>query len=228
VFLPRGVWHEFWELGDEPAETIGEAEPALGAEMILATLASLAREGKADKRERPRLLQGAVIGASTATWPSLAFRLPPSNGCCCRPWPPSAGGGACALSRPPFRARRDRGHSRPLGGQPPLGRPSPSHRLTAIDNGPPVPNQLDGGAQEPAPRAVSRTAPHRPVPAKASCGSGSAGRVARHISGEGRIIRSGVSQTVRRDPDPGSDQPVRRGIAHGGRPQCPIVWVRLP
>ena len=96
VFLPRGVWHDFWVLGDEPAETIGEAEPALGIEMILATLAGLAREGKTDKRGRPRLLQGAVIGASTATWPSLAFRLPPSNGCCCRPWPPSSGGGACA------------------------------------------------------------------------------------------------------------------------------------
>lgn len=51
--------------------------------------------------------------------------------------------------RPPFRARRDRGHSRPLGGQPSLGLPSPSRRLTAIDNGLTGSNQLDGGAQHP-------------------------------------------------------------------------------
>lgn len=63
VTLPRGVWHDFWVVGDEPAETIGRAEPALGIEMILATLAGLAAEGKTDKHGRPRLLQGAVIGA---------------------------------------------------------------------------------------------------------------------------------------------------------------------
>ena len=62
VVLPRGVWHDFWVLGDEQAETIGRAEPALGIEMILATLAGLASEGKTDKHGRPRLLQGAVIG----------------------------------------------------------------------------------------------------------------------------------------------------------------------
>lgn len=48
VFLPRGVWHDLWVFGDEPAETIGEAEPALGIEMTLATLAGLARKGKTE------------------------------------------------------------------------------------------------------------------------------------------------------------------------------------
>lgn len=62
VLLPRGVWHDFWVVGEEPAETLGAAEPALGIEMILATLAGLANEGKVDKHGRPRLLQGAVIG----------------------------------------------------------------------------------------------------------------------------------------------------------------------
>lgn len=75
VFLPRGVWHDFWVVGDEPAETIGEAEPALGIEMILVTLAGLAREGKTDKRGRPRLLQGAVLG--TFFGEVAEFRTPP-------------------------------------------------------------------------------------------------------------------------------------------------------
>jgi quercetin dioxygenase-like cupin family protein len=60
--LPAGVWHDFWVVGDETADTIGRAEPALGLEMILGTLAGLAKEGKTDRRGRPRPLQGAVIG----------------------------------------------------------------------------------------------------------------------------------------------------------------------
>jgi len=60
--LPKGVWHDFWVLGDEPAETIGSAEPALGLEMILITLAGLATEGKTNKQGLPAPLQGAVIG----------------------------------------------------------------------------------------------------------------------------------------------------------------------
>jgi quercetin dioxygenase-like cupin family protein len=75
VLLPKGVWHDFWVIGDEPAETIGEAEPALGIEMILATLAGLAQEGKTDKKGRPRLLQGAVIG--TFYRDVAEFRTPP-------------------------------------------------------------------------------------------------------------------------------------------------------
>jgi quercetin dioxygenase-like cupin family protein len=75
ALLPRGAWHDFWVVGDEPAETIGEAEPALGIEMILVTLAGLAQEGKTDKRGRPRLLQGAVIG--TFYQEVAEFRTPP-------------------------------------------------------------------------------------------------------------------------------------------------------
>ena len=60
--LPRGEWHDFWVVGDEPAETLARATPALGIEMLLLTLAGLASEGKTDKRGRPRPLQGAVIG----------------------------------------------------------------------------------------------------------------------------------------------------------------------
>lgn len=60
--LPRGVWHDFWVVGDGPAETLGRATPALGLEMLLLTLIGLAEEGKTDKRGRPKLLQGAVIG----------------------------------------------------------------------------------------------------------------------------------------------------------------------
>jgi quercetin dioxygenase-like cupin family protein len=62
VVLPRGVWHDFWVVGDRPAETIARATPALGIELLLATITGLAIEGKTDKKGRPRPLQGAVIG----------------------------------------------------------------------------------------------------------------------------------------------------------------------
>ncbi len=62
LFLPRGIWHDFWVVGDGPAETIASAKPALGLELLLPTLAGLAAEGKTDSHGRPRLLQGAVIG----------------------------------------------------------------------------------------------------------------------------------------------------------------------
>lgn len=62
VRLPRGQWHDFWVVGDEPAETVARATPALGIEMILQTLAGLAIEGRTDRKGRPRPLQGAVIG----------------------------------------------------------------------------------------------------------------------------------------------------------------------
>ncbi len=75
AFLPRGVWHDFWVLGDQPAETIGSAEPALGIEMILATLAGLAAEGRTDRHGRPRFLQGAVMGAFYGE--VAEFRTPP-------------------------------------------------------------------------------------------------------------------------------------------------------
>lgn len=62
VLLPHGVWHDFWVVGDTPAETIARATPALGIELLLGTLCGLAIEGKVDSKGRPRLLQGAVIG----------------------------------------------------------------------------------------------------------------------------------------------------------------------
>jgi quercetin dioxygenase-like cupin family protein len=75
ALLPRGVWHDFWVIGDEPAVTIGRAEPALGIEMLLVTLAGLAQEGKTDRHGRPRLLQGAVIG--TFYRDIAEFKTPP-------------------------------------------------------------------------------------------------------------------------------------------------------
>ncbi len=62
IVLPRGMWHDFWVVGDGPAETIARATPALGIELLLATITGLAIEGKTDKKGRPRPLQGAVIG----------------------------------------------------------------------------------------------------------------------------------------------------------------------
>lgn len=62
VILPKGAWHDFWVIGDEPAELVARASPSLGLELLLTTLAGLAAEGRTDKKGRPRPLQGAVIG----------------------------------------------------------------------------------------------------------------------------------------------------------------------
>jgi quercetin dioxygenase-like cupin family protein len=75
AMLPRGVWHDFWVISDEPAVTIGRATPALGIEMLLVTLAGLAQEGRTDRRGRPHLLQGAVIGTFYAE--IAVFKTPP-------------------------------------------------------------------------------------------------------------------------------------------------------
>ena len=73
--LPRGVWHDFEVIGDGPAETIVRAEPALGLEMILATLVGLAKDGKTNKHGLPYPLQGAVIGQFYAE--VAQFKKPP-------------------------------------------------------------------------------------------------------------------------------------------------------
>jgi len=73
--LPRGQWHDFWVVGDGPAETLARATPALGIELLLGTLAGLAQEGKVDKKGRPRLLQGAVIGRFYSE--VAEFKVPP-------------------------------------------------------------------------------------------------------------------------------------------------------
>ncbi len=77
VELPRGVWHDFWVVGDGPAETVARATPALGIELLLATLAGLANEGKTDRKGRPRPLQGAVIGQFY--WEVAHFKTPPPS-----------------------------------------------------------------------------------------------------------------------------------------------------
>ena len=73
--LPRGQWHDFWVVGDGPAETLARATPALGIELLLGTLAGLAKEGKTDTKGRPRPLQGAVIG--TFYQEVAQFKTPP-------------------------------------------------------------------------------------------------------------------------------------------------------
>lgn len=75
VLLPRGVWHDFWVVGDGPAENIVRATPALGIELLVGTLAGLATEGKTDKKGRPRPLQGAVLGQFF--WEVAHFKTPP-------------------------------------------------------------------------------------------------------------------------------------------------------
>jgi quercetin dioxygenase-like cupin family protein len=73
--LPCSVWHDWWVVGDSEAEVLARATPALGLELLLATLAGLATEGKTDERGRPRPLQGAVIGQFYAE--VAQFKTPP-------------------------------------------------------------------------------------------------------------------------------------------------------
>ena len=75
ALLPKGVWHDFEVIGGGPAETIVRAEPALGLEMILATLVGLAKDGKVNKQGLPKPLQGAVIGQFY--WEVAQFKKPP-------------------------------------------------------------------------------------------------------------------------------------------------------
>ena len=115
AILPRGQWHDFWVVGDEPAETIARATPALGIEMILATLTGLAIEGKTDKKGRPRPLQGAVIGQFYRE--VAEFKTPPRRcSTCCYPcWPPSAAGGASVRTTTATSSRARSRRSSPTG-----------------------------------------------------------------------------------------------------------------
>ena len=127
AILPRGQWHDFWVVGDEPAETIARATPALGIEMILATLTGLAIEGKTDKKGRPRPLQGAVIGQFYRE--VAEFKTPPpAVQHLVLPVLAAIGRrrGLPAVLRAPLRAGRDGGDPHPLGRPPALGRqPAP-------------------------------------------------------------------------------------------------------
>lgn len=59
--LPRGVFHDWWNAGDDEARVIVEVRPPVRFEQMAGTLFSLAREGKTNKKGVPNPLQMAVI-----------------------------------------------------------------------------------------------------------------------------------------------------------------------
>jgi hypothetical protein len=64
--LPRGVFHDWWNAGDDEARVIVEVRPAVRFEQMAGTLFSLAREGKTNAKGMPNPLQMAVIGQEFA------------------------------------------------------------------------------------------------------------------------------------------------------------------
>jgi mannose-6-phosphate isomerase-like protein (cupin superfamily) len=59
--LPRGVYHDWWNAGDEEARVIVEIRPGRRFEQMVITLFNLAREGKTNNKGVPNPLQMAVI-----------------------------------------------------------------------------------------------------------------------------------------------------------------------
>jgi quercetin dioxygenase-like cupin family protein len=64
--LPRGVFHDWWNAGDEEARVIVQVRPAVRFEQMAHTLFSLAKEGKTNEKGVPNPLQMAVIGQEFA------------------------------------------------------------------------------------------------------------------------------------------------------------------
>jgi quercetin dioxygenase-like cupin family protein len=58
--VERGIHHDWWQVGDEPAEVIAEVAPGDRFVEMVGTLFGLARDGKVNRRGLPGLLQLAV------------------------------------------------------------------------------------------------------------------------------------------------------------------------
>lgn len=58
--VPAGTLHDWWQVGEEPAEVVVEVAPGDRFTEMVATLFGLARDGKVDSRGLPHPLQLAV------------------------------------------------------------------------------------------------------------------------------------------------------------------------
>ncbi len=58
--VPAGTLHDWWQVGEEPAEVVVEVDPGDRFVEMVGTLFGLARDGKVDSRGLPRPLQLAV------------------------------------------------------------------------------------------------------------------------------------------------------------------------
>jgi len=58
--VPAGVFHDWWQVGDEEAEVVVEVNPGARFVEMVGTFYGLARDGKVDKKGLPRPLQLAL------------------------------------------------------------------------------------------------------------------------------------------------------------------------
>lgn len=58
--VPAGTLHDWWQVGEEPAEVVVEVDPGDRFVEMIAALFGLARDGKVDRRGLPHPLQLAV------------------------------------------------------------------------------------------------------------------------------------------------------------------------
>jgi mannose-6-phosphate isomerase-like protein (cupin superfamily) len=75
--VPAGTVHKFWNAGDEEARFVAEVRPALNFEPLLATMFSLATEGKTNRKGLPNPLRLAVI--ARAYFDTVRLPFPPAS-----------------------------------------------------------------------------------------------------------------------------------------------------
>ena len=73
--VPAGVVHDWWQVGEEPAEVLVEVAPGERFLEMLSTGFGLARDGRVDAQGRPRLLQLAVTAHGYRD--AMVFASPP-------------------------------------------------------------------------------------------------------------------------------------------------------
>jgi mannose-6-phosphate isomerase-like protein (cupin superfamily) len=76
VTVPAGASHRFWNAGDTEAHFIAEVSPALQFEELLATMFSLANEGKTNRKGMPNPFRLAVI--AQAYFDTVRLPFPPA------------------------------------------------------------------------------------------------------------------------------------------------------
>jgi quercetin dioxygenase-like cupin family protein len=74
--VKRNVIHDWWQVGDEPAEAIVEVAPGVRFLEMVASLFGLARDGKVDEKGMPDPLQLAVMGHEYSD--TVVFTKPPA------------------------------------------------------------------------------------------------------------------------------------------------------
>jgi quercetin dioxygenase-like cupin family protein len=76
ITVSAGTVHKFWNAGDEEVRFVAEVRPALNFELLLATMFSLAAEGKTNRKGMPSPLQLAVI--AHANFDTVRLPFPPA------------------------------------------------------------------------------------------------------------------------------------------------------